>query len=206
LNQLYNTRINDIDVETLARHIVGIDIDPLLAQGSHVAVDRITICPPLRRYLSFASKFCSWHNPTAYTIYDGNARACLWAYQKQDKFGTFLEQDLWVYADFCAAVISFSSHYGLDSFNLKQLDKFLYRAGGSLRGERFIDSQPVSGRLSINPSTLNIRFQSPVWAPANSPRPQGCSLLRRTWNRPSCLPSRWTRARAPHVSRWPMSI
>jgi hypothetical protein len=79
LNQLYNTRINSVDMEPLATYIAGLGIDPLLDQGSFVAVDRITICPPLRRYLSFASKFCSWHNPTAYSIYDGNARACLWA-------------------------------------------------------------------------------------------------------------------------------
>jgi hypothetical protein len=132
LNQLYNTRINSVDMEPLATYIAGLGIDPLLDQGSFVAVDRITICPPLRRYLSFASKFCSWHNPTAYSIYDGNARACLWAYQQRDKFGKFQQQDLLVYAKFCAAVVSFSSHYGLDSFNLKQLDKFLFRAGGRI--------------------------------------------------------------------------
>lgn len=132
LNQLYNTRINNIDVEPLARRIAGIGIDALLDQGSFVAVDRITICPPLKRYLSFASKFCSWHNPAAYPIYDRNARTCLWAYRKQDKFAKFQEQDLWVYADFCAAVTSFSSHYGLGRFNLKQLDKLLYRVGGQI--------------------------------------------------------------------------
>ena len=132
LNQLYNTRVLDKDIEPLARHIAGFAIDPLLSKGSLVAVDRITDCPPLKKYLSFASKFCSWHNPTAYTIYDGNARACLWAYQKQDKFAKFHQQDLWVYRKFCAAVVSFGSHNGLGCFDLRQLDKFLFRAGGRI--------------------------------------------------------------------------
>jgi hypothetical protein len=59
LNQLYNTRINNIDVEPLAVHIAGLGIDALLGQGLPDAVGLITNCPNLRRYLSFASKFCS---------------------------------------------------------------------------------------------------------------------------------------------------
>jgi hypothetical protein len=136
LNKLYSTQVRDIDVLPLARHIAGLGIDSLLTQGSLEAVDLITNCPNLRKYFSFASKFCSWHNPTVYPIWDGNARACLWAYKKQDKFANFHNYDLWVYENFRTTIISFRAHYGLDSLTFKELDKFLFRSGGRiLRGQ-----------------------------------------------------------------------
>ncbi len=133
LNKLYGTMIRDIEVETIAKHIVGLGIDPLLAQGSLQAVTLITDCPNVRQYLSFASKFCSWHNPTAYPIYDGNVRECLSSYQKQDSFAQFRnKEDLYYYQKLFDAVLAFSSHYGLNSLTFKQLDKFMYRVGGQI--------------------------------------------------------------------------
>jgi hypothetical protein len=133
LNKLYGTMIPDIEVETVAKHIVGLGIDPLLAQGSLQAVTLITDCPNVRQYLSFASKFCSWHNPTAYPIYDGNVRECLSSYQKQDSFAQFRnKEDLYYYQKLFDAVLAFSSHYGLNSLTFKQLDKFMYRVGGQI--------------------------------------------------------------------------
>ena len=133
LNKLYGTMIRDIEVETVAKHIVGLGIDPLLAQGSLQAVTLITDCPNVRQYLSFASKFCSWHNPTAYPIYDGNVRECLSLYQKQDSFAQFRnKEDLYYYQKLFDAVLAFSSHYGLNSLTFKQLDKFMYRVGGQI--------------------------------------------------------------------------
>jgi hypothetical protein len=132
LNKLYSTQVRDIDVLPLARHIAGLGIDSLLTQGSLEAVDLITNCPNLKKYFSFASKFCSWHNPTVYPIWDGNARACLWAYKKQDKFANFHNYDLWVYEGYRKTIISFRAHYGLDSLTFKELDKFLFRSGGRI--------------------------------------------------------------------------
>jgi hypothetical protein len=97
LNKLYGTMIRDIDVEPVATHIVGLAkdrlLDQLLDQGSLEAVFLIADCPNVKEYLSFASKFCSWHNPTAYPIYDGNVRKCLYSYQKQDSFAEFQTKD-----------------------------------------------------------------------------------------------------------------
>jgi hypothetical protein len=132
LNRLYSTRVNDIDVEPLAHHIAGLGIDPLLDQEALEAVDLITNCPDLKKYLSFASKFCSWHKPTVYPIWDGNVRACLWAYKKQHQFAPFHNYDLWVYESYRAIIIAFRAHYDLDSLTFKELDKFLYRSGGRI--------------------------------------------------------------------------
>ena len=136
LNKLYGTMIRDIDVENVAKHIVGLasdkGLDQLLDQGSLDAVFLITDCPDLKQYLSFASKFCSWHNQTAYPIYDGNVRECLWSYGKQDRFAKFRNEDLWYYRKLVETIIAFRNHYGLDPLTFKQLDKFMYRSGGQI--------------------------------------------------------------------------
>jgi hypothetical protein len=129
---LYSTRIRDIDVEPLAQHVVRLSIDPPLDQGDLCAVERIYKCPPLKMYYSFATKFCSWHNPTAYPIYDHNADECLWSYQKQDGFANFRRQDLGYYEKFVAIVTAFRNHYGLSCFSFRLLDKFLVRSGGEI--------------------------------------------------------------------------
>jgi hypothetical protein len=128
LNKLYGTMIRDIDVETVAKHIVGLasdrSLDQLLDQGSLDAVFLIAHCPKLKQYLSFASKFSSWHNPTAYPIYDGNVRQCLWSYKKQDAFADFQNQDLWYYKKLVETVIAFRDFYELNPLTFKQVDKF----------------------------------------------------------------------------------
>jgi hypothetical protein len=136
LNKLYGTMIRDIDVEVVARHIVGLakdrSLDQLLEQGSLDAVLLITDCPNVKEYLSFASKFCSWYNPTAFPIYDGNVRECLWSYGRQDGFAKFRRDDLWYYRRLVQTVVDFRNHYELTSLTFKQLDKFLYISGGRI--------------------------------------------------------------------------
>ena len=137
LNKLYGTMIPDDKVETLAKHIVGLAVDKhldtLLDRGELEAVALIRDCPNLKQYASFASKFCSWHHPTDYPIYDGNVRACLWSYQEQDSFTTqFLQDDLSYYLKYVDIIKAFRTHYKLDSLTFKQLDKFMYRLGGRI--------------------------------------------------------------------------
>ena len=136
LNQIYSTRINYVDVVPLSRHIAGLGIDSLLDQGSPRAVDLIFVCPPLPKYFSFATKFCSWHNPAAFPIYDHYVDECLWLYKKQDGFAVFHRQDLWIYEKFVEIVTSFRSHYGLTCFTYRQIDKFLWQTGDRILRER----------------------------------------------------------------------
>jgi len=134
LNKVYSTRINDVDVWPLAHHIAEREIDALLDQGAPVAVERIYNCKNMRMYYSFATKFCSWHNPTAYPIYDSYADACLWAYKKQDAFADFHRQDLGYYEKLVGVVSAFRSHYQLDRFTFREIDKFMYRSGSRILG------------------------------------------------------------------------
>jgi hypothetical protein len=129
LNKLYNARVRDIDVEPLARHVASLQLDSVLEKGAPTAVALITNCEKLKKYFSFATKFCSWHNPVAYPMYDGNVDECLWSYQRQDRFAKFHRQDLGSYEKLIAVVAGFRAFYGLESFSFRQLDKFLWRLG-----------------------------------------------------------------------------
>lgn len=145
LNNLYKTRIRDIDMETVAAHITGLDIDQHLARGSLHAVDLIMNIGGIDRPFSFATKFCSWHNPTAYPIYDGNADEALWAYRNQDHFANFRRQDFDSYEKYVTVVSTFRSFYRLDSFTFKRLDHFLWHIGGQLLAEKSLRKAAEAG-------------------------------------------------------------
>jgi hypothetical protein len=84
LNVLYSTQIRAVNI--VARHICSLAIDPDLRAGKPEIVDRIAkvqLKDNVRYNISFASKYCNWHNPAAFPIYDGNVEACLWHYKKQ---------------------------------------------------------------------------------------------------------------------------
>jgi hypothetical protein len=132
LNKLYSTRILDIDIETVARHIASLEIDSLLSSGSPPAVALIAkadINSKPRNNLSFATKYCSWHNPISYAIYDGNVDECLWGYRKQNGFAKFYRKELRKYEKLLEVVSAFRDFYGLNSLTFKQLDKFLWLEG-----------------------------------------------------------------------------
>ena len=157
LDRLYHTRILEIHVERFARHIAGLDIDSLLAKNSLDAVRQIYRCPELKRvYYSFATKFCSWHKPKLYPIFDSYAVECLWAYRKQDHFATFHRQDLWYYEKYVAVITAFRDFYKLDGLTFRQVDKFLWSSG--YRILQAIEQKKATSGIEVDssaPSDLN---------------------------------------------------
>jgi len=130
LNDLYRTAI--WATYKVADNIVSLGIDPLIREGRPEAVDLIAhvrLGDKTRNNYSFATKYCAWHNSSAYPIYDGFVDKMLWAYSKQDKFDKFLRQDLWKYDRFKRVVSNFRSYYDLSTYDLKDIDKFLWLAG-----------------------------------------------------------------------------
>jgi hypothetical protein len=136
LNKLYSARVDDVDVFPLARHIAGHDIDTLLRRGSLEAVRLIWRCDEVgKMYYSFATKFCSWHSPAAYPIYDGNVDVSLWSYKKQYQFASFQRKDLGYYDKLVGIVSQFRNYFELNNFSVREMDKFFWRSGGRiLRG------------------------------------------------------------------------
>lgn len=71
LNSLYSTNI--YAVFDVARHIRQLNIDSQLQQNDLSLIDKIavvTIGEKTRRNYSFATKYCSWHKPDIFPIYD----------------------------------------------------------------------------------------------------------------------------------------
>jgi hypothetical protein len=140
LDQRYSTRLRYVELDQLACHIASKDIDSLMAQGATRAVDLIWDCADIRHYYSFATKFCSWHNPTAYPIYDSYVNECLWTYKNQDSFHDFHRDDMYDYEKFVPIVSTFRNYYGLNCFDFRSLDKFLWRTGDQILRTRYMTS------------------------------------------------------------------
>ena len=141
LNALYSSQIlvyspTRTDVRDMAEHICGNGhaIDAALANGLPEVVDEIAR-PEVTgkrayQHFSFATKYCSWHRPECYPIWDSRVRAYLLWLQKERSFAKdFKVYGCWKYPAFLELITRFRKQYELDAFSFKQLDKFLYRAG-----------------------------------------------------------------------------
>lgn len=138
LNSLYTTRI--LAVLKLASHIAGqgAALDAALAAGSPAAVDAVASVSSGDTdftFYSFASKYCNWHQPNLYPIYDSRVEKYLWALKKDGLFQTEAfsqRQDLYKYPQFCLVMTAFREQFGLGSFTFKQIDKFLWSQGQAI--------------------------------------------------------------------------
>lgn len=135
LNSLYTTRI--YATHTLAQHIVDLNIDRRLVSGDPTLVEAIAnvmIGGKPRFVLSFASKYCSWHQPEQYQVFDSLVEELLWQYKKTFRFARFKRKELRTYCRFVEIVNALVVHFGLSGFSRKDLDKFLWLEGRALRG------------------------------------------------------------------------
>jgi hypothetical protein len=146
LNALYSTRIFVFSekvpsVLDVARHIHehAQELDSALSAGSPEIVDTIAMVTVLekkdRNYFSFATKYCSWHNPVSYPIWDSNVERYLGCLQKQTGFAKDFNMNAqWKYPIFHAVMHRFRDCYDLGSFSFKEIDKFLWLCGGKSSG------------------------------------------------------------------------
>lgn len=124
LNDFYSTNI--FSVYPVAEHILSLKIDERLRQGDVTLVNEIqnvTINGVTRKFYSFSSKYCSHHNPKEYPIYDSYVEKVLKYFRKTDKFSKFKNSDLKDYQKFKNIIIAFRGYYGLEEFNLKEIDQ-----------------------------------------------------------------------------------
>ena len=130
LNDFYSTNI--FSVYPVAKHIQSLGIDTRLKAGDVTLVNdikQITINGTERSFYSFASKYCSHHNPIDYPIYDSYVDAVLRYFRNRDGFCTFADGDLKNYVHFKGALIDFRIFYGLEQYNLKLLDRYIWLLG-----------------------------------------------------------------------------
>lgn len=146
LNSLYSTQMpvyspNKADVGDLARYIWqnGQAIDHALATGDAGIVDQVVSgfagSTGKRNYRPFSltTKYCSWHRPDCYPIWDSRVQLYLGWLQKELGFGRdFKLNGSWKYQEFRDLIARLRNDYGLEEFSFKQLDKFMYQRGGDL--------------------------------------------------------------------------
>ncbi len=132
LNRLYSTNV--YDVYAAAKQILACDTDRRLDAADLTLVGDIaqvaTRVKP-RRFYSFATKYCAFHRPQIYQIYDSQVDESLWKYKKAHAFADFKRQDLWNYAEFMRMIDAFRAHFELESCSRLELDRFLWNLSNS---------------------------------------------------------------------------
>ena len=130
LNSFYSTNI--FSIYPVAIHSQLLHIDARLKAGDESLVNDImavTINGKRKQFYSFASKYCSHHNPECYPIYDSYVVIVLRHFRDTDGFAAFRTEELKVYPRFKEVLVAFRSFYGLEQFSLKEIDKYLWQFG-----------------------------------------------------------------------------
>ncbi len=127
LNDFYSTGI--FSIYPVAKHIYTLDIDSRLKAGDVTLVrdiQQVTMSDAKKNFYSFASKYCSHHNPLDYPIYDSYVDKVLRYFRNCDGFLEFQDGDLKNYVKFKRILIDFRTLYGLDKYDLKQIDQYVW--------------------------------------------------------------------------------
>ena len=131
LNDFYSTNI--FAIHSVAEHILSVkDLDKRLKSGDINLVselEEVKIGDNKRYFYSFATKYCSHHNPIAFPIYDSYVEKVLVYFNKVDKFSSFKRKDLKDYRKFKGGLLDFQRYYKLERFNLKEIDRYLWLLG-----------------------------------------------------------------------------
>jgi hypothetical protein len=163
LNRLYSTNILAVwDVaRVIYEHRQEVDGALKADPPSPEAVDQIAYVTILatgkqRKNWSFATKYCSWHRPESYPIWDSRVAR----YLRSLKGSEFTRPDNWTdypqfadyggraadgrwrpdnwthYREFAVLMNRFRDFYNLRSFTFKEIDKFLWLSGEELMNRR----------------------------------------------------------------------
>lgn len=127
VNALYSTNL--LAIFPMAAQIRRLDIDRDLSAGNLDLVDqiaRLELENGSRRHYSFATKYCSWHAPDRYPIYDSLVEGQLWQYRNSYRFAEFRRQALQDYPTFVDVVVAFQRHFALEELPFRAIDKFLW--------------------------------------------------------------------------------
>ncbi len=131
LNYFYSTQI--FSIFHVAQNIFSLeDVDTRLKQGDLSLVSeiqRVTIDDKVRKFYSFATKYCCHHNANAFPIYDSYIDKTLRYFKKIDSFTTFENEDLREYAQYVEILNLFKKYYDIESFTIRDVDWFLWQFG-----------------------------------------------------------------------------
>lgn len=131
LNDFYSTNI--FSIFPVAKHIVNLDIDERLVEGDEGLVEEIAAVKmengTMMKFYSFATKYCSHHQPLEYPIYDSYVDKVLRHFRNVDGFYSFRNDDLKDYPTFKNILLEFRDFYGLTDYTLKDIDRYVWQLG-----------------------------------------------------------------------------
>ena len=157
LNDFYSTHV--FSVYAMAQHIWKLkDVDSRLKDGDETLVKEIsevTINGTKKNFYSFASKYCSHHNPEKFPIYDSYVDRVLRHFHKNLKFykvddKTSFKDRLKDYSSFKKVLdrfqeeyklkdvlVQFQKDHGMKNYDLKLLDRYLWLLGKKYFPKKF---------------------------------------------------------------------
>lgn len=133
LNDFYGTQI--YDKYSVASGIANLNmVSERIKLGdqslvAEIALATIDTTKKARNNYSFATKYCSFHNPGNYPIYDSFVDNMLWSYMKLFHYTEFKRCQLKDYEEFYKVISRFREHFGLEKFTFKEIDIFLWFKG-----------------------------------------------------------------------------
>ena len=130
LNDFYSTNI--FDIHTVAQHILSLHIDERLKVGDPSLVNEIAHVEVNGKghfFYSFATKYCSHHQPERYAIYDSYVEKVLVSMNNRKHYANFNREDLKDYETYMSVIRAFQQRFGLLQYNIKQLDQYLWQLG-----------------------------------------------------------------------------
>ena len=132
LNDFYSTNI--FDIHTVAQHILSLHIDERLKDGDRSLVKdiaEVVVNGKDHFFYSFATKYCSHHQPEKYAIYDNYVEKVLVSInsRKDKHFYNFKHEDLKDYDTYMNTIRAFQQHFGLMDYSIKRLDQYLWQLG-----------------------------------------------------------------------------
>ena len=120
---------NVYDLYSMANHIVGKQIDERIKNNDLSLVGtiaKIEISGKRHNFYSFATKYCHYHNPENYPIYDSYVSKVLCSFTEE--FRIIKNSELRNYEKFIDVLKDFRQYYCLN-LSFVDLDKYLWRLG-----------------------------------------------------------------------------
>ena len=121
---------NVFDLYKMADHIVRKHVDEKLKKGDYSVVEdiaQVMFGDKKRKFYSFASKYCHYHNPEVFAIYDSYVAKVLCSFPND--FCKIKENKLKEnYKTFMDTLHNFNEYYRLN-LSIVNLDKYLWQLG-----------------------------------------------------------------------------
>jgi hypothetical protein len=82
-------------------------------------------------YYSFATKYCSFHRPDSYPIFDSRVKEYLWQLRNKGGLPRFQQQVLWNYPVLKRIIVRLKEQYSLQDFSTNRSTHFFTLKAGS---------------------------------------------------------------------------